>query len=98
MKEGRGKVNKIGVVVSKSGDKSVSVLVETLTKHRLYGKVHKVSKKYLVHDADNASVVGDRVSITECRPLSKRKNWRVAGVLEHPTKKVLVLENGQVEA
>ena len=66
-----------GVVVSKSMDKSIVVLVETKYKHPLYKKTIKRSKKFIVHDENNDCQIGDWVEITECRPLSKRKCHRI---------------------
>ncbi len=66
-----------GVVVSNSMDKSILVLVETKYKHPLYKKTVKRSKKFIVHDENNECQIGDRVEITECRPLSKRKSHRI---------------------
>ena len=71
------KKTKVGKVVSVSGEKTVSVVVETRRPHPLYQKIVRYSKKYLVHCVDDSIVVGDDVLITECRPLSKRKRWRV---------------------
>ena len=82
-------VERSGTVVSKSGDKTYSVLVEKLLLHRRYGKVYKNSKKFLVHSEDNGLNIGDKVLIVECRPLSKRKNWRVLKVLEQAKLKPL---------
>ena len=66
-----------GIVVSDGMDKSVVVKVERKFKHPLYKKYIRRTKKYMAHDVDNSSKVGDRVSIRECRPLSKRKFWEV---------------------
>ena len=66
-----------GMVVSNSMDKSIVVLVETKYKHPLYKKTVKRSKKFIVHDENNECQIGDRVEITECRPLSKRKCHRI---------------------
>ncbi len=66
-----------GVVVSRSGDKSVVVRGERRLPHPVYGKVVRQFKKYHCEDADNACKVGDTVEIVECRPLSKTKRWRV---------------------
>lgn len=70
-----------GVVVSRSGDKSIVVLVETRKQHKLYKKVVRQMKKYHVHDEKNEAKVGDRVDIIETRPLSKLKRWRLAGIM-----------------
>lgn len=71
-----------GRVVSDKMDKSASVLISRVVKHPVYGKYLRRSTKVLVHDEDNACQAGDVVSITECRPLSKRKAWRLVEVLE----------------
>lgn len=66
-----------GKVVKKSGDKTVSVLVTRQTTHPIYKKIIRVSKKYLVHDAENTIAVGENVKIQETKPLSKNKSWEV---------------------
>ena len=71
-----------GRVVSDKMDKTVSVLISRVVKHPLYGKYISRSTKVLVHDELNACHAGDVVSITECRPISKRKAWRLVEVLE----------------
>jgi small subunit ribosomal protein S17 len=71
-----------GVVVSDKMDKTVVVLVERRTKHPLYHKTVTQSEKYHAHDDTNDVRVGDRVRITETRPLSKTKRWRVVEVIE----------------
>lgn len=73
---GGRKVRK-GVVISKSGDKSVVVQGERRERHPLYGKVVRVFRKYHAHDEDNSAKVGDSVTIMETRPLSATKRWRV---------------------
>lgn len=70
-----------GRVVSNKMDKTVTVLVERQVKHALYGKYIKRSTKLHAHDEANACKEGDVVRITECRPLSKTKNWRVVEVV-----------------
>ena len=71
-----------GVVVTISGDKSASVLVERKVLHPRYHKIVKRFKKYLIHDEANQLKVGDRVTAIECRPLSKRKKFRLGTVLK----------------
>ncbi len=66
-----------GVVVSDKADKTVTVKVETLVKHPLYGKFIKRSKKYAAHDEQNKYKIGDFVAIQECPPISKCKTWVV---------------------
>lgn len=66
-----------GVVVSDKMDKTVVVKVERQVKHPLYKKFIWRSKKYSAHDEANNFKIGDKVSIRECRPLSKTKSWEV---------------------
>ena len=70
-----------GVVVSDKMDKTIVVRVERRTRHPLYGKEIRSSRKFYAHDEENSAQVGDRVRITETRPLSKNKNWRLLDVL-----------------
>ena len=69
----------VGVVVSDKMDKTVMVEISRTTRHRLYGKVLRRTKKYMAHDENNVCKAGDLVRIRECRPLSKRKCWEVVG-------------------
>lgn len=71
-----------GVVSSVSMDKSISVTVERRLRHPIYGKYVKKSKKIMAHDESNNCNVGDKVRIMECRPLSKRKKWRLVEIVE----------------
>lgn len=66
-----------GNVVSAKTDKTVTVLVERRFMHPVYKKYVRKSDKYAVHDEENMYVEGDRVLIEECRPMSKRKRWKV---------------------
>ena len=66
-----------GVVVSDKQDKTVVVRVERQVMHPVYKKFVKKSKKFAAHDENNQYKVGDRVSIEECRPISKNKSWTV---------------------
>lgn len=73
---------RFGKVISDKMDKTVVVAVERLTKHPLYGKTIRRTKKFKVHDEENSCHVGDKVKIMEVRPLSKEKNWRVVEIIE----------------
>jgi small subunit ribosomal protein S17 len=73
---------RIGRVVSDKMDKTAVVSVERTTRHPLYGKIVRVTKKYKVHDPENACGIGDKVRIMETRPLSKDKRWRLVEILE----------------
>ncbi len=66
-----------GTVVSDKMDKTIVVRVERFVKNPKYKKYQKISKKYKAHDENNTSKVGDAVTIRECRPLSKDKNFEV---------------------
>ena len=75
--EKRGKRELAGVVVKKSGSKTVAVEIVRVIAHPLYGKRIKRTKRYLAHDVSDALSVGDNVTIQESRPLSARKRWIV---------------------
>ena len=72
----------VGKVVSDKTDKTITVLVETYKKDKLYGKRVKYSKKYAAHDEKNIAKKGDRVRIVQTRPISKTKHFRVVEVVE----------------
>ncbi len=76
----------VGKVVSDKMDKSITVAVERLVKHPVYGKYIRRTTKLMAHDEDNACRTGDVVSIAECRPYSKRKAWRLVEVVERTEK------------
>jgi len=71
-----------GRVVSNKMNKSITVLVERRVKHPIYGKYIRRSTKLHAHDENNECGIGDTVSITECRPISKTKTWRLVSVVE----------------
>ena len=71
-----------GREVSDKMDRTVTVLVERRVTHPLYGKIVTRSKKYHAHDETNECKEGDLVTIEECRPISRTKNWRVAKLVE----------------
>ena len=89
MSEERNKVRRtiVGHVVSDKMDKTVSVAIERLIKHPVYGKYIRRTSKVMAHDATNECKEGDRVAISECRPISKNKAWEVANVIERATDK-----------
>ncbi len=70
-----------GRVVSNKMDKTITVAVERKVKHPIYGKFIKRTTKLHAHDEANVCNEGDFVSITECRPLSKSKNWMLVDVI-----------------
>ena len=72
----------IGRVVSNKMQKSVTVVVERLVKHPAYGKFIRRTTKVMAHDEEGTCRAGDTVAIVECRPISKRKAWRVIEIVE----------------
>lgn len=72
----------VGRVLSNRMDKTAVVVVERKQRHRLYGKVITMRKKYKAHDAENSCQIGDMVKMIESRPLSREKRWVVTEILE----------------
>lgn len=73
---------RVGLVVSDAMDKTVVVQVETRGRHPLYSKSVRREKKLYAHDEENSCKAGDVVRVVETRPMSKRKRWRVAEVVQ----------------
>ncbi|MDD2758271.1 MAG: 30S ribosomal protein S17 [Patescibacteria group bacterium] len=71
----------IGLVLSTAMNKTIVVDVERRKMHPKYKKSYRVNRKYHVHDEKGVAKVGDKVKFVECRPLSKTKRWRLAGVI-----------------
>lgn len=71
-----------GRVVSDKMDKTIKVLVERQVKHPIYGKYIKRSTKFAAHDESNSCSIGDLVTITESKPVSKQKCWTLVSVVE----------------
>lgn len=82
MSERNFRKSRVGIVTSNSMEKSIAVSVETTLKHAVYGKFMKKSKKFIAHDEKNECNVGDTVRITETRPMSKLKRWRLEEIIE----------------
>ena len=80
--QGTGARTLVGEVVSSAMEKTISVQVERQVEHPLYKKYIRRSTKLLAHDEDNECNQGDTVAIEECRPLSKRKAWRLQKILQ----------------
>ncbi len=72
----------IGEVVAARGDKTIRVEVKRATRHSLYGKRVFSSKKFAAHDEENKAMLGDKVKIEECRPISKQKKFRLVQIIE----------------
>ncbi|MFS8859168.1 30S ribosomal protein S17 [Synechococcus sp. B60.1] len=77
---------KIGVVVSNKMQKTVVVAVENRVAHPKYGKIVVKTKKFKAHDEENRCQEGDLVRITETRPLSRTKRWRVTEIIREVKK------------
>jgi small subunit ribosomal protein S17 len=75
-----------GTVVKKAGDKTATVLVEKRVMHPKYHKFVKRFKKYLIHDESNKVQTGDIVEAIECRPISKRKSFRLKEIISSGVK------------
>jgi small subunit ribosomal protein S17 len=73
---------RIGVVVSNKMDKSIVVAIKRKVKHPIYGKFVNKTKKLMAHDEENSCNIGDKVRISETRPLSKNKAWRLVEIIE----------------
>lgn len=73
---------RVGVVTSNSMDKSIVVVVKRKVKHPIYGKFVNKSSKFMAHDEENTANPGDTVKISETRPLSKNKRWRLVEIIE----------------
>jgi small subunit ribosomal protein S17 len=73
---------RIGVVVSNKMAKTITVAVERKVKHPIYGKFIKKTTKFHAHDEKNEASIGDVVRISETRPLSKTKRWRLVEIVE----------------
>ena len=72
---------RVGLVVSDKMDKTVVVAVESRVQHKKYDKIMVRTQRYKAHDEENNCKMGDRVKISETRPLSKTKRWVVADIL-----------------
>ena len=82
MAERSSRKSRVGVVVSDRMDKTVVVNTQQTVEHPLYGKIYRRNSKLYAHDEGNEARVGDKVRVSETRPLSRTKRWRVVEVLE----------------
>jgi small subunit ribosomal protein S17 len=83
--EAKGSRTLTGRVVSDKMQKTIAVEIERLIKHPMYGKYVRRTTKLLAHDENGESHIGDLVTIAPCRPMSRRKSWRVIQVVEKAT-------------
>ena len=87
---------RVGFAVADAAQKTVVVRIERTVRHPLYKKTMRRRKRYLAHDEGNDCRNGDRVLIEECRPLSRRKTWRVVEILER--REVADIQPGEIAA
>ena len=81
LQRGKRKVQ-LGMVTANKLDKTITVRIERRLPHPVYKKYVTLSEKFLAHDPENLCNVGDKVRIVECRPLSRRKKWRLLEIVE----------------
>ena len=82
MSERNLRKTRMGKVVSDKMDKTIVVAIEDFVKHPLYKKVVKRTAKFKAHDENNECSIGDKVLITETRPISKDKRWRLTQIIK----------------
>jgi small subunit ribosomal protein S17 len=78
-----GKKELVGIVKSGKMDKTIVIVVETITLHPMYKKYVRKTKKVKAHDEKNEAKIGDIVRVVECRPISKEKCWCLVEIVEH---------------
>lgn len=71
-----------GIVTSDKADKTITITVTSRETHPIYGKQYTVSRKYIAHDEKNEAHMGDKVTISETRPISKRKSFTLVRIDE----------------
>ncbi len=76
------RARRVGRVTSDRADKTIVVEVESLQRHRIYGKAVRIRRRLMAHDPENSCRIGDVVEIEESRPVSRRKHWRLLSVME----------------
>ncbi len=86
-----------GIVTSDVNDKTITVTVTSRETHPIYGKQYTINRKYTAHDENNEAHVGDRVQITETRPYSKSKSFKLANI-EEKSRGSIELKEDEVEA
>ena len=87
-----------GIVTSDKADKTITVTVTSRETHPIYGKLYSVNRKYMAHDEKNIAKKGDKVTISEVRPLSKRKSFNLVEVIEKTHGTIQLKEDVEAEA
>lgn len=85
-----------GIVTSDAADKTITVSVTSRETHPIYGKQYTVTRKYAAHDENNEAKVGDKVVISESRPISKRKSFKLDSIVEKSRGTVELKEDEEV--
>ena len=75
----------VGIVISNKMQKTIVVKIENRYPHPSYSKTLVKTKKYLAHDEQEICNIGDQVIVQECRPLSKKKRWKLVEILSKST-------------
>lgn len=86
-----------GIVTSDKANKTITVTVNSRQTHPIYGKLYSVNRKYMAHDEKNTAKIGDKVTISETRPYSKRKSYNLVEVIEK-THGTIQLKDDEAEA
>lgn len=82
-----------GVVTSDKADKTITITVTSRETHPIYGKQYTVTRKYMAHDEKNEAKMGDKVSIVEVRPVSKRKAFKLDSIIEKSRESIELKED-----
>ncbi len=85
-----------GIVTSDVADKTITVSVTSRETHPIYGKQYTVTRKYVAHDENNEAKIGDKVTIVETRPISKRKSFKLDAVVEKSRGSIELKEDEEV--
>jgi small subunit ribosomal protein S17 len=85
-----------GIVTSDKADKTITITVTSRETHPIYGKQYTVSRKYIAHDEKNEAHVGDKVTISEGRPISKRKSFSLVKIDEQARGSIELKEETEV--
>lgn len=85
-----------GIVSSDKADKTITVIVSSRETHPIYGKQYTITRKYAAHDENNEAKVGDKVVISESRPFSKSKSFKLDNIVEK-SKGSIQLKEEEVE-
>ena len=86
-----------GIVTSDKADKTITITVTSRETHPIYGKQYTVTRKYMAHDEKNEAKLGDKVTIVEVRPISRRKAFKLESIIEK-SRESIELKEDEVEA